>query len=166
MQDVARTAGVSKGIIHYYFLSKDDLMMCVLDRVAGDIEGVLAEDMKSIDDPAKKLDIFMSVSFDVVRSRGVLPSQYGLLDSRDKPKEGSQASYIEALRKFRDTCASVIEEGCNAGVFKDVNAHVYASFVISVIGGVSLQWLFDENVFKYEEVVKTSKDMILKGILK
>ena len=68
MQDVARTAGVSKGIIHYYFLNKDDLMMSVLDRVAGDIEGVLAHDMKSIDDPIKKLDIFMSVSFDVVRS--------------------------------------------------------------------------------------------------
>ena len=31
MQDVARTAGVSKGIIHYYFLNKDELMMCVLD---------------------------------------------------------------------------------------------------------------------------------------
>ena len=27
MQDVAKTAGVSKGIIHYYFLNKDDLMM-------------------------------------------------------------------------------------------------------------------------------------------
>ena len=26
MQDVARTAGVSKGIIHYYFLNKDELM--------------------------------------------------------------------------------------------------------------------------------------------
>ena len=33
MQDIARTAGVSKGIIHYYFLNKDDLMMSVLDML-------------------------------------------------------------------------------------------------------------------------------------
>jgi AcrR family transcriptional regulator len=40
MQDVAKKAGVSKGIIHYYFLNKDDLMMSVLAKVAGDIEDI------------------------------------------------------------------------------------------------------------------------------
>ena len=50
MQDVAKTAGVSKGIIHYYFLNKDDLMMSVLDRVASDIERVLNQDMDAIKD--------------------------------------------------------------------------------------------------------------------
>ncbi len=42
MQDVARHAGVSKGIIHYYFLNKDELMMSVLERVTCDIEALLA----------------------------------------------------------------------------------------------------------------------------
>src|SRR5258708_3449612 len=68
MQDVARTAGVSKGIIHYYFLNKDELMMSVLDKVASDIERVLAADMQSIDDPVRKMEIFINVCFDVVRS--------------------------------------------------------------------------------------------------
>ncbi len=68
MQDVARTAGVSKGIIHYYFLNKDDLMMSVLDKVAGDIEEVLISDMEGIADPVRKLEVFIEVCFDVVRS--------------------------------------------------------------------------------------------------
>ncbi len=61
MQDVARTAGVSKGIIHYYFLNKDELMMSVLDKVSGDIERVLAADMETIKDPVRKLEIFVTV---------------------------------------------------------------------------------------------------------
>lgn len=166
MQDVARTAGVSKGIIHYYFLNKDDLMMSVLDRVAGDIEGVLAEDMKSITDPAQKLDIFMSVSFDVVRStKEYYQVNMDFWTQINQKKEVRQV-ISRHYAKFRDTCANVIDEGIKSGAFKDVNPHVYASFVISVIDGVSLQWLFDENVFSYDEMVKTSKDLILNGILK
>ncbi len=68
MQDVARSAGVSKGIIHYYFLNKDELMMCVLDKVAGDIERVLGQEMEASSDPWRKLEIFIEVCFDVVRS--------------------------------------------------------------------------------------------------
>ena len=166
MQDVARTAGVSKGIIHYYFLNKDDLMLSVLDRVAGDIEGVLAEDMKSITDPAQKLDIFMSVSFDVVRStKEYYQVNMDFWTQINQKKEVRQV-ISRHYAKFRDTCANVIDEGIKSGAFKDVNPHVYASFVISVIDGVSLQWLFDENVFSYDEMVKTSKDLILNGILK
>ena len=60
MQDVAQAAGVSKGIIHYYFLNKDELMMSVLDRVAGDIERMLIKDMEESSDPIKRLEIFIS----------------------------------------------------------------------------------------------------------
>ena len=166
MQDVARAAGVSKGIIHYYFLNKDDLMMSVLDRVAGDIESVLVEDMKSITDPAKKLEIFMSVSFDVVRStKEYYQVNMDFWTQINQKKEVRQV-ISRHYAKFRDTCAAVITEGIDADVFKKVNAHVYASFVISVIDGVSLQWLFDENVFEYEEMIKTSKDLILNGLKK
>ena len=68
--------------------------------------------------------------------------------------------------KFRDTCAAVISEGVETGAFKSVNPHVYASFVVSVIDGISLQWLFDENVFNYDEMIKTAKGLILEGLVK
>ena len=51
MQDVAKTAGVSKGIIHYYFLNKDDLMMSVLSEVAQEIELTIIEKLEPISKP-------------------------------------------------------------------------------------------------------------------
>jgi AcrR family transcriptional regulator len=164
MQDVARTAGVSKGIIHYYFLNKDDLMMSVLDRVAGDIESVLVEDMQAITDPVKKLDIFMSVAFDVVRStKEYYQVNMDFWTQINQKKEVRQV-ISRHYAKFRETCATVISEGVQSGSFKKVDPHYYASFILAVIDGISLQWLFDETVFDYSEVVKMAKEQILQGL--
>lgn len=164
MQDVARTAGVSKGIIHYYFLNKDDLMMSVLDKVAGDIEGVLADDMESITDPVRKLEIFMDVSFDVVRSTReyyqVNMDFWTQINQKQEVKQVISRHY----GKFRDTCARVIAQGVEGGQFKKVDPHIFASYVLSVIDGISLQWLFDENVFDYDSMIKTAKSQILEGL--
>ncbi len=165
MQDVARTAGVSKGIIHYYFLNKDDLMMSVLDRVAGDIENILVTDMGSITDPVQKLRIFMSVAFDIVRgTKEYYQVNMDFWTQINQKKEVRQV-ISRHYAKFRDSCARVIEEGVKAGVFKNVNPHYHASLVIAIVDGISLQWLFDETVYEYDEVVKVASQQILDGLL-
>lgn len=165
MQDVARTAGVSKGIIHYYFLNKDDLMMSVLDRVAGDIESVLIEDMQAIDDPIKKLEIFMSVAFDVVRStKEYYQVNMDFWTQINQKKEVRQV-ISRHYGKFRDTCTSVIEEGVKSGSFVKVNPHYFASYILAVIDGISLQWLFDETVYNYDDIVNMAKSQILGGLV-
>ena len=165
MQDVARTAGVSKGIIHYYFLNKDDLMMSVLDRVAGDIENILAADMESLTDPIQKLRIFMAVSFDIVRStKEYYQVNMDFWTQINQKKEVRQV-ISRHYSKFRDSCARVIEEGVTKGVFKGVNPQHYASLVIAIIDGVSLQWLFDETIYEYEEMVKMASQHILEGLI-
>ncbi len=164
MQDVARTAGVSKGIIHYYFLNKDDLMMSVLDRVAGDIENILVTDMGSITDPVQKLRIFMSVSFDIVRGTKEYYQVNMDFWTQINQKKAVRQVISRHYAKFRDSCARVIEEGVKAGVFKNVNPHYYASLVIAIIDGISLQWLFDETVYEYDEVVKVASQQLLDGL--
>ena len=166
MQDVARAAGVSKGIIHYYFLNKDELMMSVLDKVAGDIERVLAADMHSITDPVRKMEIFINVCFEVVRSTREYyqVSMDFWTQINQKPEVRSVISRHYA--KFRETAAKVVKEGVDAGVFRKVDPHDQASFVISVIDGLSLQWLFDENVFDYDNIVKLASQQIIEGLKK
>src|SRR5690606_6772541 len=111
MQDVARTAGVSKGIIHYYFLNKDDLMMSVLDRVAGDIERVLAEEMESIGDPVEKLKIFVTVAFDVVKStKEYYQVNMDFWTQINQKKEVRQV-ISRHYAKFRETASRVIKGG-------------------------------------------------------
>lgn len=165
MQDVARTAGVSKGIIHYYFLNKDDLMMSVLDRVAGDIETVLLKDMTAVEDPVEKLRIFVNVSFNIVRNTKeyyqVNMDFWTQINQKSEVREVIASHYA----KFRETCVQVIEDGITKGVFKKVDPTVFASYVIAVIDGLSLQWLFDNGVYDYDATIQTAADIIMGGLV-
>jgi AcrR family transcriptional regulator len=164
MQDVARVAGVSKGIIHYYFLNKDELMMSVLDKVAADIERVLAADMQSIDDPRKKMEIFVNVCFDVVRSTREYYQVSMDFWTQINQKPEVKKVIAQHYSKFRDTCANVIRAGIDRGSFKKVDALAYSSLIIAMIDGISLQWLFDEEVFNYDNIVRTACAEILDGL--
>jgi AcrR family transcriptional regulator len=165
MQDVARTAGVSKGIIHYYFLNKDELMMSVLDKVAGDIEKVLASEMSSIVDNKRKLEVFIEVCFDIVRSTKeyyqVNMDFWTQINQKDEVKKVIARHY----QKFREAAANVIREGITSGSFRQVDAKDYASYIIAVIDGLSLQWLFDQTSFDYDRIIKKAGSLVVDGLL-
>lgn len=164
MQDVARTAGVSKGIIHYYFLNKDELMMSVLDKVSSDIEEVLAADLLTITDPVKKLEILVNVVSEVVRSTKEYYQVSMDFWTQINQKEAVRKVISKHYEKFRQTTAKIIQEGIDAEAFRKVNTTDYASFVIAVIDGLSLQWLFDESVFDYDSVIKMASAAIIDGL--
>ncbi len=166
MQDVARTAGVSKGIIHYYFLNKDELMMSVLDKVAGDIERVLVSEMEASPDPIRKLEIFIDVCFDVVRSTKEYYQVNMDFWTQINQKNEVRSVIARHYSQFRETAIRVIDEGKTKKTFRDVNALQYASYMIAVIDGLSLQYLFDETAFDYEGMVKKARRLLLEGLKK
>ncbi len=164
MQDVAKTAGVSKGIIHYYFLNKDDLMMSVLKKVASDIETVIQTDMESSSDPSKKLEIFIEICLDVVRNTREYYQVNMDFWTQINQKKEVKLLIAQHYTKFRETCASVIQEGIEKNIFKHVDAKLYASLIIAIIDGVSLQWLFDEDSLEYKKLVKLIYSVIIENL--
>lgn len=165
MQDVARTAGVSKGIIHYYFLNKDELMMSVLDKVAGDIEQVLASEMESTSDIKRRFEVFLEVCFDVVRNTKEYYQVNMDFWTQINQKEEVRKVIARHYSKFRDSAVHVIKEGISQGVFRNVDPVQYASYVVAVIDGLSLQWLFDDTAFEYDTITKKSTVLLLEGLL-
>ena len=164
MQDVARTAGVSKGIIHYYFLNKDELMMCVLDKVAGDIERILSQEMDTSSDPWRKMEIFIEVCFDIVKTTKEYYQVNMDFWTQINQKNEIRSVIATHYAKFRETATKVIKDGVDKGSFRKVDAPSFASYVIAVIDGLSLQWLFDEKVFDYDAMSKQASALILHGL--
>jgi TetR/AcrR family fatty acid metabolism transcriptional regulator len=164
MQDVARHAGVSKGIIHYYFLNKDDLLISVLDKVAFDIEEILSKKMSVIHDSKDQLLSFMDICFSIVRSTKeyyqVNMDFWTQINQKKEVKELISRHY----NSFRNTCKSVIDQGIHTGKFKQVDSQIFASFIIGTIDGISLQWLFDDSAFEHAKMVESAKKMILEAI--
>lgn len=167
MQDVARTAGVSKGIIHYYFLNKDDLMVSVLDKVALDIEGTMAARMSTAKDTLSKLNVFIEVTFDVVHST----KEYYQVNidfwTQINQKEEIRKIISQHYCKFRDACAKILKEGVENKTFnKTINPDEYSAIIVGLLDGLSLQWLFDESVFDFNSIKKTAKDCIMSYLQK
>ena len=164
MQDVAKTAKVSKGIIHYYFLNKDDLMMSVLEKVAADIEQTLQQDMAAIDDPIKKLKVFIEGCFDIVKNTREYYQVNMDFWTQINQKECVRNVISKHYDNFRKTCGDVLKQGIEKKIFKDTDISEYSSFIIAIIDGISLQWLFDNKVFDYDKVTKQICDWVLKGL--
>lgn len=160
MQDVARTADVSKGIIHYYFLNKEDLMKGVLDRVSGDIESLLAKTEQQ-SQPTERVRGLIRMLFNVVREK----KEYYLINidfwTQINQKEDIKHAVANHYAKFRSTLGTIIQQGIDAGVFKKSDASRTASVIIALVDGIGLQWLFDPNVFNYDEVVKSCEDVAI-----
>ena len=165
MQDVAKSAGVSKGIIHYYFLNKDDLMLSVLDRVVQGIEGVLQSNLEAAQDPVEKLKIFIELCADIVKTTKeyyqVSMDFWTQINQKSEVKEIISTHY----ERFRITCSEIIEAGIASGVFKPIKAHDYSLFIIASIDGMSLQWLFDHESCHYDQLINQSCRWLLDPLL-
>jgi len=166
MQDVAKKAGVSKGIIHYYFLNKDDLMMSVLDKVAGDIQTTLKEKMGQAKLVYDKMEIFIEVTINVVRNSKEYYQVNMDFWTQINQKEDVRSVIASHYEKFRESCAEVLKEGIANGEFADIPVEETAAAIVGMLDGLSLQWLFDENRFKINEILDQSKKMIFSFIEK
>lgn len=164
MQDVAKTAGVSKGIIHYYFLNKDELMMCVLDKVAGDIEDILSQEMTATFDPVRKLEIFVAVLANVVRNTKAYYQVNMDFWTQINQKENVREVISRHYQNYRETGSTMIDEGIAKGIFKPVDSKKYASYIIGVVDGLSLQWLFDDKSIDYDATISMVTKQIMDGL--
>ncbi len=161
MQDVARIADVSKGIIHYYFLNKEDLMMAVLDRVAGDIEGMLASVSEKTGNPVDAIKMLVSICFGVVKEK----REYYCINmdfwTQINQKEKVRQAIAKHYSTFRSAAAALIQAGIDSGDFKVPNAAHAASIIIAMVDGLSLQWLFDENTIELDPISASCIELIV-----
>jgi AcrR family transcriptional regulator len=162
MQDVARIADVSKGIIHYYFLNKEDLMMAVLERVAGDIENLLNEVMARTTDPSERMRHLVAICFSVVREKReyycINMDFWTQINQKEKVREAVAAHY----EKLRVAAAGIVQQGIDQGMFRPSDPRLTACIIISYVDGISLQWLFDPNLFVLDQMAKTCEEHILR----
>ncbi len=164
MQDVAKTAGLSKGIIHYYFKNKQDLMKSVLGTVSTEIESRLAQIDETLP-PLQQVKQMVKVYLGVVQENR---EKYCVnIDFWAQIKQQPEFKTIISnhYQTFREKTAEVLQRGFQTGVFRPLNATSAASIVIGLIDGVSLQWLFDEETVNLEEISKLCEEAVIQFLI-
>ena len=162
VDEIARQAQVGKGTIYFYFKSKEEILLALVDREM--TNGFTEIGLAMVEEPTipGKLKRLLQGSFDYFHKNEVV-SKVMAMD------QGFVLSVITQKNKeFQDISVSwiktILEQGRNEGVFREVDLDKVAYTIDSLIRSFHyLNYLNLEN-YKPEELLESVFDLLSKGL--
>lgn len=147
LRHIAEKAGLHYGNLHYYFHSKNELYLALLDTM---LQPITCERKAMLADasipPAQKLDTLLQRNQELIE-RGV--ELRVILDFL--VQSGGNAPVRKKLqsmyRSWRGDMAAIIEQGIAQGEFHPTQPHLLPVLVVSLIEGYTNQYLLDPDAY-------------------
>ncbi len=139
MAGIAAAAGVSVGSVHYYFPSKDDLLLEATRRDIDDFYHWVVEQLGDVADPLQKLEsvIRWTLPEENVHAGWIVLFQFWSRAIYNTPLAALAALFQERARALY---VSILEEGQDRGVFElESDAETIARSLMAMIDGLSFQ---------------------------
>jgi TetR/AcrR family transcriptional regulator, fatty acid metabolism regulator protein len=137
VSDIVKAAGVAQGTFYLYFASKDDVVLAVVDEMAGRmIEGITAAVDASGSTAVEK---FLGLR-DVLMAFDVEPTAVELADFMHRPEnrplhDRMAEHFVPALIPLME---SIVSQGVAEGVFNVRDPHAAAWFVLGGLQSAEL----------------------------
>jgi len=161
--EISEAAGVSRGILHYYFKNKDEMLLELMISLGKThYEGLLAVIAETDDVMEKLVNIvrfhYMDESAHFHRTAGVWVEFWGQVPS-DPQVRGVVRKNQKRIRKL---VSDLIQEGIDNGVFRPVDPRNAAAVILSMMVGPTLQWTVDRRAIKIREVSRTLEEYMIR----
>lgn len=136
--EIAQSAGIARGALHYYFDSKDEIRVALMERLGSNYTSHLAAALAKRSTPEAKLDILLQFHFggEAARTHQLMAVWIDFWGQAQSSLEVQQAVF-EVQERARALCADVVE--ALAGPLGDAHRAAGAT-VLSLIEGGLLQW--------------------------
>ena len=160
MQDIADSAGVSKGVIHYYFRNKEELFLSVFEKLIGDLDAHIARRVAQADTPPEQIRAVIGAVFEKIR--GNKKFQIVLLDFWAHSTRNATLKKVNASQysRYRHLLKKIIADGIKQGQFRKCDPGQLASTLIGMIEGLLIQWVFDGKAFALARAQKMTEEVI------
>ena len=166
MDDIVSTSGLSKGAIYWYYKSKKDVYLDLVNHwVVRYSNSLLKLTQKNISSSEQLKNLFETFFHQFEKDPIVFKAllEFWSLAGRD-------AEFNIKLEKvtynFIQYIESIIKKGVESGEFKQVNPNIAAMSIMVVIEGISWFTLFEKNSVSAKEYTETVFEFILSGLLK
>ena len=131
---IARSAGVNKALLYYYFRDKEALYQAVLDEVFGGVRAAISNALSRDLPPRERLEVYVCAHFDYIASNPLYPR----IVHAEFLRAGRDPSRLQRVAKqyFQPTfvnIAALLKEGEKCGNFRPVNPVHFIPSMISVI---------------------------------
>ena len=146
LDDIARRAGVSKGVTLYYFDSKEDLFRELFGWLIDSIHARMREAVGAEEDPVAKLKALVALIFpSPSRNRAFFRAFVdfsGVAARRETFRVVNERFYAGC----REIDGGIVEEGIRRGVFTARDANEAGSTMRAIFDGLMLQWLSEPDL--------------------
>jgi AcrR family transcriptional regulator len=147
INDIAKSAGISKGLAYNYFKNKEELMLSVFGLLTKEFE-VLFSSMAGESDPKKKLKRFINTTFKKLQQDEKfwqLYFHFVLLPELHKEANAIMSGFLnEAFKEMEKIFVAM----------KIPNAKEESKIFSGIIDGVCFHYMFDKENYPLEKMRK------------
>ncbi|MFC1581567.1 TetR/AcrR family transcriptional regulator [Candidatus Neomarinimicrobiota bacterium] len=166
MDDIVVASKLSKGAIYWYFKSKKEVYLSLVNYWVHNYSAVLNHIVEDGDPAARQLTDLFQYFVDQYESNSTVFKalvEFWSLASRDTDfREKFQTVYSE----FTDLIEKIVIHGVNDGEFKNLNTRIAALSIMVNIEATNWFTLFDTHGVTVREYMDTISDFILAGLIK
>ncbi len=145
LDDIARRAGVSKGVTLYHFDSKEDLFRELFGWLIDSIHARMREAVGGQSDPVLKVRALVALIFPSPSKNRAFFRAFvdfcGLAARREAFREVNARFYAGC----REIDGGIVEEGMRSGVFVVRDAGEAGSTMRAIFDGLMMQWLSERD---------------------
>lgn len=166
IKDISKESGLSTGLVHYYFKNKQDLMLNLIREMNKNLKKYLNNGLRRSEDPVEKLRIYVTQAFELVMNEKNY--FYVFIDflSQVNRSERMRKANVRLIESYREECSRILQEGVEKGVFREIDEQYVTTIIISLIQGMIIQYVIDNDAFEYSEYTRRVIDQILDMVLK
>lgn len=149
--DVANKLGISTGLIHYHFDSKDQLIAEAFQFAAEADLARLESEVKSVDDPVEQLDL-------IFRLYTPEEAEPGWMMWIDGWGEALRFPALKAISRdldlrWKSVLQEIVEAGVAAGRFRCPDPEATAWRLAALLDGLGVQMTVHEDLISHEQLL-------------
>jgi TetR/AcrR family fatty acid metabolism transcriptional regulator len=150
LANIAQEAGISKGVISYYFNSKDDLIDQIVISIMEEMKDYIRERVERLDPAPEKLRRYVSSFFEFAQSNSEKYSAFIELWTTISTKDMVNPFGSLSYEQCRAYIGKILNDGKKSGEFGSVDIKLTATVLQGLVDGVIIQWLLDPELVDLE----------------
>ncbi|MBN1438755.1 MAG: TetR/AcrR family transcriptional regulator [Anaerolineales bacterium] len=166
MDDVAAESGLSKGLLYWYFKSKEEIIIAISDLLFGaefrTMEVLSSEGGSARECLEKFLDLFIQDLRGIQKVAPVIYEFYALAFRNAMVRRVMQ----RYLRRFLAFMEPVIRRGMDSGEFVRGDPREKAIAVGAALEGTMLLWAYAPKLFDPERQLRGTMALTLEGLVR
>jgi AcrR family transcriptional regulator len=148
MRSIAQEAGISQGMLHYYYEDKEHLLEEFLEALFARFIHDIARRYQESDSQKTKLEAFFLSGREFLEKRRELFVVMTDVWTYCYRRKRLRQKYAGLNERLTGVLENIIAKGKEGGEFNDVDEHTLAVMFVSFIIGLGCLWHMDNQSFK------------------